>query len=337
MLLLLVAAPPASAHGVAGTRSANIASAVTGLVDPEAPGAVSGRASALPEVDGLEWRVLGGDAYLQLENRSPSVTVTVLGYQLEPYLRIGPDGVEENVRSPATYLNADRYARVRLPPEADARAEPRWRRVADEPSWAWRDHRMQWMGASDPPPAAAAPGQEHLLAEWTVPLEIDGRSAGLAGTLRWVPPSPAWVPLAVAAGLLLGTVALLWRAGGTGRPARLLLALVGVAALVAVDELAAAPVAPVAERLAASGPSASLVALALLGAVLARRDGPRGALGAILAGLALLAYGVAESGALTASQVVTLLPPPLTRLLVALALAAPLASLAVLSARRQRR
>ena len=34
-----------------------------------------------------------------------SVAMVVLGYDDEPYLRVGPRGVFENVKSPATYLN----------------------------------------------------------------------------------------------------------------------------------------------------------------------------------------------------------------------------------------
>ena len=47
----------------------------------------------------------------------------VEGYQQEPYLRFRTDGVvEENQRSPTTYLNANRYGGDDVPAGADADA-----------------------------------------------------------------------------------------------------------------------------------------------------------------------------------------------------------------------
>ena len=50
----------------------------------------------------------------------------MLGYQDEPYLRVGPDGVFENRRSPAVYLNANRRGSTAVPRSADPDAEPDW-------------------------------------------------------------------------------------------------------------------------------------------------------------------------------------------------------------------
>jgi hypothetical protein len=78
-----------------------------------------------PAVPGLSVRVLGGDDRMRLENRS-GIEI-VLGYDGEPYLRIGSNGVFRNLRSPAAYLNRDRFARVSVPLSADPEAPPRWK------------------------------------------------------------------------------------------------------------------------------------------------------------------------------------------------------------------
>ncbi|MEX0952281.1 MAG: hypothetical protein WDZ26_00455, partial [Nitriliruptoraceae bacterium] len=73
----------------------------------------------------IEVEVIGGDAFLVLRSH-PGVTVEVPGYEDEPYLRIGADGViEVNERSPALWLNEERYG-ASLPAGVDADAPPRW-------------------------------------------------------------------------------------------------------------------------------------------------------------------------------------------------------------------
>ena len=72
-----------------------------------------------PALPGVTVRVLQFGDDLELVNRS-GTEVVVPGYEDEPYLRIGPDGVWRNQRSPATYINLDRYAPGRrCPPTAD--------------------------------------------------------------------------------------------------------------------------------------------------------------------------------------------------------------------------
>ena len=109
----------------------------------------------MPETPGIEVSVVGGDAFLRVV-AEPGVDVVVLGYQQEPYLHIHPDGVvEENQRSPATYLNADRYGTGTPPAGADPTLAPNWEPVGSGGAWAWHDHRAHWMSAE--PPAGAEP------------------------------------------------------------------------------------------------------------------------------------------------------------------------------------
>jgi hypothetical protein len=173
--------------------------------------------SVEPPVAGVDVSVVGGDSFLRVDVE-PGVEVVVLGYQQEPYLRIRADGVvEENQRSPATYLNADRYGGATPPAGADATLEPNWRQVGTGGTWSWHDHRAHWM--SPEPPPDAHPGG--AVQSNTVPLVVDGTPVTVATTTTWLQP-PSRVPLAVgaAAGGALVLLALVRRL----RPAWALLA-----------------------------------------------------------------------------------------------------------------
>ena len=85
-----------------------------------------------PTVTGLHVEIADVDGTLRLTWRGTG-TLTVDGYDGEPYLRIGSAGVERNVRSPATYLNQNRYARVEIPATADSSAAPQWQTLSDGP------------------------------------------------------------------------------------------------------------------------------------------------------------------------------------------------------------
>ena len=77
--------------------------------------------------------------------------MVVLGYDGEPYLRVGPRGVFENRRSPATYLNRSRIPTTKPPKSADSSAAPVWHRVSSGTTATWHDHRAHYMGTSEPP------------------------------------------------------------------------------------------------------------------------------------------------------------------------------------------
>lgn len=167
----LVAAPGALAHG--GPASTLYLSQVTAIT---------------PAVPGVTAVVLGRDDQLELENRSGK-TVTVLGYEGEPYLRFDARGVAVNVHSPAHYLNTDRYAKVAVPTSADAKLPPKWDILTLGKRWSWHDHRVHWMTTILPPAAKAAPGKAHLVLRWTVPVRVEGAGTSqIAGRLDYVPP-----------------------------------------------------------------------------------------------------------------------------------------------------
>jgi hypothetical protein len=218
LLLVGAAAGPAAAHAVGtGTEASNYRTTVHGI-DQGTPG--------------LSVRTVAG-GQLELTNRSPQ-EVVVLGYRLEPYLRVGPDGVFENKRSPSTYTNRFRTAPASIPREFDATAAPEWRRIGDGPTAVWHDHRAHWTGP-DPAAVTGNPRALHVvMPNWQVPLRQGSQTMVVQGDVTWVPGPSPW-PWALTAVALFA--AALAAAGGYRRPR--VLAVVALAA-VAADMIHAA-------------------------------------------------------------------------------------------------
>lgn len=155
-----------------------------------------------PALPGLEARVLNYDDAIELvyDGERPLV---VEGYRGEPYLRFNRDGlVEVNRRSPAAYLNEDRFAKVELPDRADHRARPSWAQVAENGRYAWHDHRIHWMGEGTLPPRIEDEGERTKVFDWDIPMASAGRPVAVRGTLTWLGKEEGGFP--VAAGLTLG-------------------------------------------------------------------------------------------------------------------------------------
>jgi hypothetical protein len=211
LVLVGAAAGPAAAHAVGtGTEASNYRTTVYGI-DQGTPG--------------ISVRALTG-GLLELTNRSGQ-EVLVLGYRLEPYLRVGPDGVFENRRSPSTYTNRFRTAPASIPAEFDPQAAPEWRRIGDGPSAGWHDHRAHWTGP-DPPAVKAKPGAVQAVRTWEVPLRQGDRTMVVRGDITWVPGPAPWPWLLAAVGLFAAALA---GAGGYQRPR--VLAVVALAAVAA--------------------------------------------------------------------------------------------------------
>lgn len=267
--------------------------------------------TSVPDVEGLSWRLYPTAEYLGLTNSSDQ-TVTIFGYEGEPYLRIGPEGVEENLASPTRYLNQRRNGDVALPPRADAAAEPDWERVSGDPRFVWFDHRVHRMPDDVRPDGAV----------WTVPFAVGETRYELTGALRYAPGPPWWlwfgIGLVVTSPVLLG----LRRRDLQARLAPGAAVLVAVAAynLIHVpDEFLALPLSAVD---IAYGVLHNLlfIGAGIVGAVVAQRQG---SLAILLAGSAAVAFhqGALQTVQLGAADLPTVWPEAMIRLAVGSGLA----------------
>jgi hypothetical protein len=204
---VIAAASPAAAHGGSSEDDASNYRSRVRIVDPTVPD--------------LSVEVIDNGSRLQLDYRGDGVVV-VLGYRGEPYLRVGSSGVEQNLRSPATYLNETLDASAPVPEFADPQAEPEWQQISTVPRARWHDHRAHWMSAEPPPAVQAEPGATYVIFDpWVVSILVDGRRVEVRGDLVWVPPPRAarwwavtFVSLAVALVVLIRSTQLWLRVLG---------------------------------------------------------------------------------------------------------------------------
>lgn len=159
-----------------------------------------------PPIPGFAVEVLNGDDRLEVRNSGAS-TVAIDGYNEEPYLRLSPDGtVAVNVRSPAYYLNQDRFTGARVPASANAKSRPQWKVVARTGRYEFHDHRMHWMAKSTPDQVTDESARTKIF-DWKVPVHAGATSGEISGQLFWRgsdggPPAAAFA--ALAAIVLLG-------------------------------------------------------------------------------------------------------------------------------------
>jgi hypothetical protein len=137
-----------------------------------------------PPIPGFSVEVLSGDDRLAVANHGAS-TVTIYGYNREPYVRLAPDGtVAVNLRSPAYYLNQDRFAGAKVPASANAKAAPGWQVVERTGRYEFHDHRMHWM-ARDVPSQVKDRSARTKVFDWKVPLRTGTAKGAIDGELFW--------------------------------------------------------------------------------------------------------------------------------------------------------
>jgi hypothetical protein len=305
VLAIVVTAQPAAAHGAGGVEPSNFETTVD---------------ATTPRVSGLTVRPIDLGNELELRNNTGD-DVVVIGYQGEPYLRVGPGGVFENRRSPATYLNRSRDGKTPVPADADPAAEPEWNRIASGTVARWHDHRAHWMGTDDPEVVERDPDDRHVIDQWSFQLRRGAQDITVTGDLLWIPGPSPW-------GWILGAlvVALVVVAISRTRVWRWVLA--GALGVVVVSEAAHvvgtwnATTASFATKIGANVYSIGGIALAVVALVWLVVRPPYNAIPAVLfAGLIVaFAGGLADLTTLTHSQLPTDVPTYVARLEVALAL-----------------
>ncbi len=290
---VVVAPDPAGAHGVAGIQPSNYQTRVLGIV---------------PAVAGLTVRVDDLGNKLELDNGTGR-EITVLGYDDEPYLQVGPLGVFQNLRSPAVYLNRTRTGNVPVPKSANPTAPPQWQRIGSGTVVRWHDHRAHWLGAGNPPEVERDPGARHEVLRWSVSLVRDGAPIAVHGDVIWVPGPSAWPWVGLAAAFALLILALAsTRLARPAVAAALAAMIVGEAAHVVgvwAGTTVSGPTKLAASAYALGGIAVGVLALAWV----VRRSVSAAAPLLLLAGLFLaLAGGLADVTVLYRSQLPTTLP-----------------------------
>ncbi len=188
--VVLAPAQPVFAHGGNGGRASDYRIEITGFDGDPA---------------GIEVRPVELGNRMELI-RTTAKEVQILGYEGEPYLRLGADGVFENTNSPAHYLNLDRFARTPIPPTATATAAPNWVKLSDGTSIRWHDHRTHWMDTTPRQDVRDDPGVERVIFPANrVDLVVDGRSVAAIVKVTWLPPPPrlTWLVITSLAGCVL--------------------------------------------------------------------------------------------------------------------------------------
>lgn len=310
-------AGPAGAHGSSESPSSNYVSEITEITPPQ----TTYTAKIIEAGSRIELRWLSGGE------------IVIPDYDDHPYLRIGPDGVEENQESSAVYLNSTRMGGATIPEGLKPEGPPRWKRISSEPIARWHDHRIHYMGTGTHPRVLGKEDQEVTLQPFVIFVKQDGKSSSITGELRWVPgPSPVpyyAIALALAVGVI-GASLRIGRAKSNMAATGLLIGVAGVALFVSdvihLTGLIRGVSGPFSEQLAQMGalgfvPLLSWIAL-LLGitrVVLQRKDSGL-YLVTFAAGIVFLIGGLSDVGDLKSTSVVFAFGTSVVRWCVAAAL-----------------
>lgn len=183
--ILIATAPPAAAHTVGGVAATDYRSEIVAMT---------------PQITGVSVRLLDLGRRIRLSNTT-GADLVVLGYDNEPYLRVGPGGVFQNLHSPAVYQNRLLPAGsppTTLPTIAQPAADPEWQRISTGHTATWRDRRTRWEGP-EPPEVRQNARRSVAVTDWVIPLRQGALAVELRGRIVWIPPpNPLpWVALAL--------------------------------------------------------------------------------------------------------------------------------------------
>jgi hypothetical protein len=142
---------------------------------------------AVPRVPGLDVRVAPGVAQrLEVRNTSGQM-LEILAASGEPFLRIGPRGVEANLASRGWYASGNADGVVRAPPDAGPRTTPRWRLVSRQPRWGWFAHELHPNASGNVPGDVVRAGRPARLGGWKVTVTVDGQRRDVEGHFEYRP------------------------------------------------------------------------------------------------------------------------------------------------------
>lgn len=162
-----------------------------------------------PSVPGLSLEVLEFADRLLLTNHTGK-TVTVYGYQGEPYARVLANGTaEQNANSPATFLNTSFYGNVTVPASANPSAPPHWVVVDRTGQFEWHDHRIHWMSPLTPPQVKDK-SKRTLIFDWQVPIRVGATAGAVNGQLFWTPDTSHASAVVIALGVTIVVLGLLF-------------------------------------------------------------------------------------------------------------------------------
>jgi hypothetical protein len=305
--VLVGTAAPASAHGVGGVQPTNYLTTIDAISPP---------------VRGINVEVVDLGTRLQVRNTTAH-DVVILGYDGEPYLRVGPRGVFQNVRSPAVYINRTlNLANAQAPPKsADPKAPPKWEKIGDGNTVRWHDHNAHYMGTQDPPVVQRDRSQRHVIDRYQVNMVWNGENVVARGRIIWEPPPSPWPYIGIA--VLLAAV-VVWAT----RTRRWETVFAGALCVLIVSEtlhvfgLWGATTDNFATKGSASIYSLLGIVVALLALWWMRRKGADSAIPLVLLASIFLfvAGGLADITSISRSQVPTTLSPTAARVLITITL-----------------
>ena len=153
--------------------------------EPLPRGGYAARLTSPAEIaPGVLVRLLPGRTPGVLVKSSNRLPLTILDGAGEPFLRIGPDGVDANVRSIA-WRRSGRRVIDASDPELKQPAMPRWQRVARTPSFSWIDPRV--VDRAEETPGASDSGGRPTMppVAWHIPVMLGEEPLQIAGSSTW--------------------------------------------------------------------------------------------------------------------------------------------------------
>lgn len=142
-----------------------------------------------PNVPGLEVKVRSADGQLTLVNHTGK-TVTVVGLAGEDYLRVTPNGAEENSSSLTAAINKAGPGNGATPEQlagaaAGAGQAATWVKRGDQPTITWKDYRVMWTNKQRPPIVVSDPHSSHKVFSWAVNLKVGSQPVLVLGEVTW--------------------------------------------------------------------------------------------------------------------------------------------------------